>query len=298
MNNRMIESHFIANDIEIIEEGIDINLEESWINNLSQDKRIALRNIKFNIDTNAGFPVKLFIMYYHYINSNYMIYYTTLEFNLNNQSTEEIRDIFEYQINDWLRNNIPGNLGNSFTVSIQDEIYWQFHWDNYLGIDYFRFYLDGDYTKTHFTIINDNESNTADYVVIDSGHIKCLLAPFIYNTGTGDYDLVEFLPTYDFANIYFHWDISRDVNNYVCEVDRIKEAEYSKEYEMDNVKSYRIDSIKYGNDTRVIFKFGVGNNGINNTITVEEDVDENINLGTAKINFWFTNDGTTKIHVY
>jgi hypothetical protein len=97
-NNRMLESHFIANDIEIIEEGIDINLEESLINNLSQDKSIVLRKIKFNIDTNAGFPVKLFIMYYHYVNSNYTIYYTTLEFNLNNQSTEEIRDIFEYQI--------------------------------------------------------------------------------------------------------------------------------------------------------------------------------------------------------
>jgi hypothetical protein len=139
-NNRMLESHFIANDIEIIDEGIDINLEDSWINNLSQNKRIILRKIKCNIDIIAGFPVKLFIMYYHYINSNYTIYYTTLEFNLNNQSTEEIRDIFEYQINDWLTNNIPGNFGNSFIVSIQDEIYWQFNWDNSLGGDYFRIY--------------------------------------------------------------------------------------------------------------------------------------------------------------
>jgi hypothetical protein len=28
-NNRMLESYFRANDIEIIKEGIDINLEES-----------------------------------------------------------------------------------------------------------------------------------------------------------------------------------------------------------------------------------------------------------------------------
>jgi hypothetical protein len=88
MNNRMLESHFIANDIEIIEEGIDIHLEESWINNLSPNKRIVLRKIKFNIDMTARFPVTLFIMYYHYINSNYTVYYTTIEFNLNNQSTE------------------------------------------------------------------------------------------------------------------------------------------------------------------------------------------------------------------
>jgi hypothetical protein len=67
---RMLESYFIANDIEIIEEGIDINLEESWINNLSQDKRIELRKIIFNIDMTAGFPVKLFIMYFHCVNSN------------------------------------------------------------------------------------------------------------------------------------------------------------------------------------------------------------------------------------
>jgi hypothetical protein len=67
---------------------------------------------------------------------------------------------------------------------------------------------------------------------------------------------------------------------------------------MDNVKSYKIESIKYGNDDTVnIFKFGVGINGINN-ISVEEDVDENINLGTTKINFWFTTDGLTKIHVW
>jgi hypothetical protein len=83
-------------------------------------------------------------MYYHYINSNYTVYYTTLEFNLNNQSTEDIRDIFEYQINNWLNNDIPGNLGNNFTVDIQENIYWQFNWNNSLGYDYFRFYLDGD----------------------------------------------------------------------------------------------------------------------------------------------------------
>jgi hypothetical protein len=147
----MLESHFLSNDIEIIEEGVDINLEESWINNLSQDKRIVLRKIKFNIDTNAGFPVKLFIMYYHYINSNCTVYYTTLEFNLNNQSTEEIRDIFEYQIKDWLTNDVPGNLGNCFTVNIVDNSYWCFVWDNSLGYDYFRFYLDGDYTKSLFS---------------------------------------------------------------------------------------------------------------------------------------------------
>jgi hypothetical protein len=99
-NNRMLESHFLADDIEIIEEGIDINLEEFCINNLSQDKRIVLQKIKFNIDMTAGFPFKLFIMYYHYINSHYTVYYTTIEFNLNNQSIVEIGDIFEYQIND------------------------------------------------------------------------------------------------------------------------------------------------------------------------------------------------------
>jgi hypothetical protein len=73
-NNRMLESDFIANDIEIIEEGIDINLEESWLNNILQNKRIVLRKIKFNIYMTPRFPVKLFIMYYHYINPNYRVY--------------------------------------------------------------------------------------------------------------------------------------------------------------------------------------------------------------------------------
>jgi hypothetical protein len=68
---------------------------------------------------------------------------------------------------------------------------------------------------------------------------------------------------------------------------------------MGNVKSYKIESIKYDNDDiGNIFKIGVG---INNNISVKEDVnekeDENINLGTMKINFWFTNDGITKIHI-
>jgi hypothetical protein len=64
-NNRMFESHFLATVIEIIDEGIDINLEESWINNLLQDKRIVLRKIKCNIHMIAGFPFKLFIIHYH-----------------------------------------------------------------------------------------------------------------------------------------------------------------------------------------------------------------------------------------
>jgi hypothetical protein len=63
---------------------------------------------------------------------------------------------------------------------------------------------------------------------------------------------------------------------------------------MDNVKYYKIESIKYDNgDIGNIFKIGVG---INNNISVEED-DENINLGITKINFWFTNDGIIKIHI-
>jgi hypothetical protein len=166
-NNRILESNFFANDIEIIEEGVDINLEESWINNLSQNKRIDLRKIKFNIDMAAGFPVRLFIIYYHYVNSNYTAYYTTIEFNLNNQSVVEIGDIFEYQINDCLTNDVPGNLGNSFTINIVDNTYWKFVWNNSINNDYFCIYIDGDYTKSHFCTISDNEANTPDYVVID-----------------------------------------------------------------------------------------------------------------------------------
>jgi hypothetical protein len=68
---------------------------------------------------------------------------------------------------------------------------------------------------------------------------------------------------------------------------------------MDNIKSYKIDSIKYNNNGG-----GLGNifKTINfgNNISIEEDGedDENINLITTKINFWFTNDGTSKIHIW
>jgi hypothetical protein len=71
---------------------------------------------------------------------------------------------------------------------------------------------------------------------------------------------------------------------------------------MHNFKSYKIESIKYNNGGEGglgnIFKtINVGNN-----ITIEEDLkeeeDENINLGTTKINFWFTNDGITKIYIW
>jgi hypothetical protein len=62
---------------------------------------------------------------------------------------------------------------------------------------------------------------------------------------------------------------------------------------MNNVTSYKIERIKYDNgEIGNIFKFG----GINN-ISVEEE-NENINLGTTKINFWFTNDVITKIHIW
>jgi hypothetical protein len=85
--------------------------------------------------------------------------------------------------------------------------------------------------------------------------------------------------------LYFHWSISEDINNYVCEVYVIgddSEHKYMREYELYNMKTFNINTLEYEY---------ISNN--------EEEEEEIITVeGTEKINFWFTNDGVTKLHIW
>jgi hypothetical protein len=59
MTDRLSENVYIASNIKLMEAGINIAFDSTWIANLSSNKKIGVRRIVTEIDSEAWFPIRL-----------------------------------------------------------------------------------------------------------------------------------------------------------------------------------------------------------------------------------------------
>jgi hypothetical protein len=186
------------------------------------------------------------------------------------------------KMNAWITDYISPYLNNNFSfllTLIDDSIIL------IQGINYnsgtFKLKLMGNFSNTNFSFISDYENiDENGYVTLNNSTPNFYLYPGAIINGS-DVNYYTPLPNYDLSSLYFHWSISNDINNYVCEVNRIGDRtkhKYMREYELNNMKICKINTFEYG--------------------YINEEKEAMIEEGTTQINFWFTNDGVTKLHIW
>jgi hypothetical protein len=161
-----------------------------------------------------------------------------------------------------------------------DNTYVLIQWNNY-NSGAFKLKLVGNFANKYFSFQPADYENIDQYgyVTLNNSTPNVLLYPAAVDGS--DVNIYTPLPNYDLSSLYFHWDISNDINNYVCEVNRIgdsTEHKYMREYELNNMKTFKINTLEYG--------------------YINEEEEAVIEEGTTKIKFWFTNDGVTKLHIW
>jgi hypothetical protein len=57
--DRRLENVYIANNIEVDSNVVDIVLDSPWISNLNSNKKIGIRRISPDIDPEEGYPFRL-----------------------------------------------------------------------------------------------------------------------------------------------------------------------------------------------------------------------------------------------
>jgi hypothetical protein len=62
--DRRLEKIYIDNNIEVTEAGVDIVLDSTWISIPSSNKKIGIRRIVAEIDSEADCPFRLEVYYY------------------------------------------------------------------------------------------------------------------------------------------------------------------------------------------------------------------------------------------
>jgi hypothetical protein len=185
------------------------------------------------------------------------------------------------KMNDWITEYISSYMENnfSFLLTLIDGSYIFIQWNNY-NSGTLKLKLTGNFSNNNFPFVSDYENiNQYGYVSLDHNAPNCYLYSMAIVNGS-DVNVYTPLPNYDRNSLYFHWSISNDLNIYVCEVNRIgdsTEHKYMREYELNNMKTFKINTFEYG--------------------YINEEEEAMIEEGTTKINFWFTNDGVTKLHI-
>jgi hypothetical protein len=90
--------------------------------------------------------------------------------------------------------------------------------------------LTGNFANNHATFVSDYETIEDDgYDSLTNSAPNCYLYPMAIVNGS-DVNVYIPLPNYDLSSLYFHWDISNVLNNYVCEVNMIGENKYNNIY--------------------------------------------------------------------
>jgi hypothetical protein len=142
--------------------------------------------------------------------------------------------------------------------------------------------LIGKFANNYFRFQSDYENiDQYGYATLNNSTPNFYLYPMAI-VNSSDINVYTPLRNYDLSSLYFHWDIYNDINNYVCEVNMIGENKYMREYELNNMKTFKINTLEYCY-----------------VITNEEKEEEDeIEEGTAKINFRFTIDGIPKLHIW
>jgi hypothetical protein len=62
--DRRLGNVYIASNIEVTEVGVDIVLDSTWVSNLSSNKKIGIRRIVAEIDSETDYPFTLTVDYY------------------------------------------------------------------------------------------------------------------------------------------------------------------------------------------------------------------------------------------
>jgi hypothetical protein len=202
--------------------------------------------------------------------------------HLSNDTMQDILAELSQKMNTWITENISPFFQNNFSFSLTliDESYIMIQWNNY-NSGTFKLKLVGNFSNTYFSFQSSDYENIDEngYVTLNNSTPNVVLYPAAVDGS--DVNVYTPLPNYDLRSLYFHWDISNDINNYICEVNMIGEHKYMREYELNNMKTFKINTMKYG------------------YIEINEEEEEKavIEEGTTKIKFWFTYDGVTKLHI-
>jgi hypothetical protein len=221
-SDRRLESHYLENDIEIsTANGLDIDLNESWINNVSENKKIGLRKIKTKIDTEGGYTFEMIIMYIlvgsFYVGENIILH-------LSSDTIDDILAELTQKMNAWITEYISAYFENNFSFSLTliDESYIMIQWNNY-NSGTFKIKLYGDFANKYFSFQPADYENidSYEYVTLNNSMPNVYLYPAAVDGS--DVNVYTPLPNYELTSLYFHWSISNDINNYICEVNMIAE---------------------------------------------------------------------------
>jgi hypothetical protein len=59
-----LENVYLANNIEVTEAGVDLPFDSTWVSNLSSNKKIGIRRISADLDSEESHPFRLEVDYY------------------------------------------------------------------------------------------------------------------------------------------------------------------------------------------------------------------------------------------
>jgi hypothetical protein len=110
ISDRSLEAYYLAQDIEVYDAGIDIGLDETWVNNLIQNKRISLRKVKCRVKTKGGYSFEMNLM--SNLGSTY--YRGDNIINLGNDTMQDITNALNETMKAWIDKHICTYLTNDF----------------------------------------------------------------------------------------------------------------------------------------------------------------------------------------
>jgi hypothetical protein len=93
MTDRPLENVYFANGIQVDSNGVDIVLDPIWISNLNSNKKIRIREIAADIDSDAGYTFRLKVNYYVLQDEMMDVYTVHINFNLTTQKMSDIGQI-------------------------------------------------------------------------------------------------------------------------------------------------------------------------------------------------------------
>jgi hypothetical protein len=167
--------------------------------------------------------------------------------HLSNDTIQDILAELTQKMNAWITENISSFFENNFNFSLTliDESYIMIQWNNY-NSGTFKLKLVGSFANTFFSFQPSDYENIDEngYVTLNNSMPNVYLYPAAVDGS--DVNVYTPLPNYDLNSFYFHWSISNDINNYVCEVNMDGKHKYMREYELNNMKTFKINTLEYG----------------------------------------------------